>query len=131
MEQKKEYKFPVGDFLSGFSDDNKKPCDYELECQRIVIRGVQYLDENPNLYELIINTQVNWSDLTVRPMIDYMCFNEEDPESEFSPSMVVHTIRESIHAKIIGWNEYIKKLKPTTTRWSTTEQFKPCKLVIQ
>ena len=45
METKK-YVYPIGDFISGFSTDENNPCDYELECQRMVIRGVEYLDKN-------------------------------------------------------------------------------------
>jgi hypothetical protein len=112
MEQKKEYKFPVGDFLSGFSDDEKNPCDYELECQRMVIRGVQYLDENRNLYYLILNQKIGVFDERVRPMIDYMCLHEDNPEESNGQTgaMVDHTVRHSFHAKKLGWNEYIKNI---------------------
>jgi hypothetical protein len=112
MEQKQEYKFPVGDFLSGFSDDEKNPCDYELECQRMVIRGVQYLDENPNIYDLIFNETIGIRDERLRPMLDYMCLHEENPEESDGQTgaMVDHTVRHSFHAKNLGWNEYIKNI---------------------
>lgn len=109
MEQK--YKFPKGDFLSGFSEGDE-PCDYELECQRMVIRGVEYLDKNPKLFELISNGGVSvWHD-NIKPMIEYMCAEHEDANEDFGQTgaMVDHTVRVSYAAKKLGWNEYIKKI---------------------
>jgi len=47
---KKQLCLPQRDFLSGFSEGDE-PCDYELECQRMVIRGVLYLDEHVNYFK--------------------------------------------------------------------------------
>ena len=55
MKTESKYKYPVGDFLSGFSEDQSNPCDYELECQRMVIRGVEYLDDNQDYVDFILN----------------------------------------------------------------------------
>jgi hypothetical protein len=107
-----EYKYPVGDFLSGFSEDEKNPCDYELECQRMVVRGVKYLDENPNIFDKISLGGVTIGDKAVKPMIEYMCLNEENQEQSGSQTgaMVGHTLKVAYHAKKLGWDEYIKKI---------------------
>ena len=104
--QQTHYKYPVGDFLSGFSEDSNNPCDYELECQRMVIRGVQYLDENPDVFELISNIPVKTSDKIVKPMIDFMCY----PEDGQTGAMIDHTVKVAYHAKKMGWDEYIRKI---------------------
>lgn len=108
----KEYKYPIGDFLSGFSEDSQNPCDYELECQRMVIRGVQYLDNNPNLFRLIDSTRVKVSDNVVKPMIKFMCLNEQDMEESDGQTgmMVEHTVKVAFKAKKMGWNNYIQKI---------------------
>ena len=107
-----EYKYPVGDFLSGFSEDANNPCDYEIECQRMVIRGVTYLDEHPELFKKISEGGVGVFDDIVKPMIDFMCIHEDNSQESFGQTgaMVDHTIRHSYHAKKIGWDEYIKKI---------------------
>ena len=101
----KEYKYPKGDFLSGFSEGND-PCDYELECQRMVIRGVQYLDENPQIYELISNGGVGWTHSQLKPMIAHMCSGDGGQTG----AMVQHTVTIAYHAKKMGWDNYIKKI---------------------
>jgi hypothetical protein len=110
----KEYKYPVGDFLSGFSDDNSNPCDYELECQRMVIRGVQYLDKNPELFEQIRWAKLKVSDTALVPMIQYMCSNEERKECDEAfgqtGAMVNHSVNHAYNAKKLGWDNYIKKI---------------------
>jgi hypothetical protein len=111
MEQLK-YVYPVGDFLSGFSEDQNNPCDYELECQRMVIRGVEYFDQHPELFDLITTTKVNAFDDVMKPMIDYMCSNEENPEESDGQTgaMVAHTVKVAYHAKKMGWETYISKI---------------------
>lgn len=104
-QQKTNYVFPKGDFLSGFSEGNE-PCDYELECQRMVTRGVHYLDENPQLFELISNGGVGINHPEVQPMIGYMCGGDGGQTG----AMVGHTVKVAYHAKKIGWETYIKKI---------------------
>jgi hypothetical protein len=107
-----EYKYPVGDFLSGFSEDENNPCDYELECQRMVIRGVKYFDNHPELFDLITATNVKTSDNVMKPMVKYMCSNEENPEEPQGQTgaMVTHTVKVAYHAKKMGWETYIQKI---------------------
>jgi len=107
--QKTNYKYPIGDFLSGFSEDENNPCSYELECQRMVIRGVQYLDDNPNLFNFISNNKVGVYDKRMEDMIKYMCY----PESGQTGAMVGHTVKVAYHAKKMGWDNYIKKITET------------------
>lgn len=106
------YKYPIGDFLSGFSEDENNPCDYELECQRMVVRGVQYLDENPKLFESISNNKIGAFDPNMKPMIDFMCKNEDNLQDDMGQTgaMVSHTVKHAYHAKKMGWDKYIFKI---------------------
>jgi hypothetical protein len=114
--EKQMYAYPVGDFLSGFSKDEQNPCDYELECQRMVIRGVQYLDENQDIFLLIQNDKIDISDERLKPMIDFMCSNEENEKESFGQTgaMVNHTVLHAYHAKRLGWDKYISDLTENT-----------------
>ena len=99
------YAYPVGDFLSGFSDDPKNPCSYELECQRMVIRGVQYFDENPDLHETITNSgKTDVFDPILQDLIAHMIDGQEGQ----SGMMVSHSVQHAYHAHKMGWDEYIK-----------------------
>ena len=101
----KNYAYPVGDFLSGFSDDPKNPCSYELECQRMVIRGVQYFDENPDLHETITKTEkLDVFDPILKDLIAFMI----DGEDGQSGAMVMQSVVHAYHAYRLGWDEYIK-----------------------
>ena len=104
--QTKEYKYPKGDFLSGFSDDINNPCDYELECQRMVIMGVQYLDRNPKVFEIITKEKPNVFHFSLKDMIDFMM----EGEYGHTGAMVSHSLTHAYHAKRIGWDNYIKKI---------------------
>ena len=108
---KNNYSFPKGDFLSGFSEGDE-PCDYELECQRMVVRGVEYLDDNPYLFELISNGGVTINHPDVQPMIEFMCGGHQKQEEDGGQTgaMVGHTVKVAYHAKKIGWENYIKKI---------------------
>jgi len=112
MNKPTNYAYPVGDFLSGFSDDPKNPCDYELECQRMVIRGVQYLDQHQELCDLVDKGGVKWNDEVIKPLIDFMCLNEDNPEEHNGQTgaMVAHCVRVVFPAKKMGWENYINKI---------------------
>jgi hypothetical protein len=103
------YKYPVGDFLSGFSDDSNNPCEYELECQRMVIRGVQYLDDNQELVDKIANEKLGVYDEALKPMIEHMCY----PEDDQTGAMVGHTVKVAYHAKKLGWDAIL--INPNTS----------------
>ena len=111
MKQKNNYTFPKGDFLSGFSIGDE-PCDYELECQRMVIRGVQYLDENPVLFNKISLGGMGIGHPDIQPMINYMCGGHQNQEEDGGQTgaMVGHTVKISYYAKKLGWENYIKKI---------------------
>ena len=103
----KNYTYPVGDFLSGFSEDPKKPCHYELECQRMTIRGVQYFEKNPELHELItIKGEIEIFDPQIKPLIDYMIYGKEGQTG----AMVIQSAIHAYHAYKLGWDEYIKQI---------------------
>ena len=110
MNKTTKYAYPIGDFLSGFSEDKKNPCDYELECQRMVIRGVEYLDEFPEIVVLVNQGQTRVFDDALKPMISWMCLNVEnlDDSSNQTGAMVSHTVRHAFIAHKQGWDEYIK-----------------------
>ena len=104
------YAYPVGDFLSGFSEDENNPCDYELECQRMVIRGVQYLDEHKELVDLVRNEKIGVWDETIKPLIDYMCLNENNSDESMGQTgaMVSHCVKIAFVSQRMGWEEYIE-----------------------
>lgn len=104
--------YPVGDFLSGFSEDSKNPCEYELECQRMTIRGYEYLVKHPKLADQIKENGYTISAKELKPMIEYMCLNEENSEESFGQTgaMVSHTVQHSYIAFRQGWAKYIQAL---------------------
>jgi hypothetical protein len=106
-----KYIYPKGDFLSGFSEGDEL-CDYELECQRMVIRGVEYLDENPVLFNKISLGGIGVTHPDIKPMIAYMCGGHQNQEEDDGQTgaMVDHTVRIAYIAKKIGWDNYIKKI---------------------
>ena len=108
-EEKAKYAYPAGDFLSGFSEDPKNPCEYEVECQRMVVRGVEYLDEHPDLFKKITEEPIGPFDKVMAPMIDFMCQNPDNPEESTGQTgaMVGHTVRHAYQAKKLGWDNYI------------------------
>jgi hypothetical protein len=100
-----KYQYPLGDFLSGFSEDPSNPCDYELECQRMVSRGVEYLDQNPDFFSLVENGIIkSWHSKQAKPMIEFMCH----PDSGQTGAMVSHCFNHAYHAKLMGWDEYVQ-----------------------
>lgn len=106
------YDYPVGDFLSGFSEDENNPCDYELECQRMVKRGVEYLDEHPELFDEISKGPVGVSDKVCELMINFMCSNTDSNEENFGQTgaMFHHTVKHAYNAKKLGWDNYIQQI---------------------
>lgn len=122
MNKPTKYVYPVGDFISGFSEDDNNPCDYELECQRMVVRGVEYLDEHPEIAELVDAGGVKVFDDVLKPMINYMCLHEEDPEKsgDQTGAMVSGAVRCSFFAKKKGWDYYINLI--TTKEESNQEE---------
>lgn len=108
MSNKKEnkYKYPIGDFLSGFSEDQNNPCEYEIECQRMTSRGVEYLDEHPELFERVSQGGISVFDEIVKPMIDYMI------EGDYGQTgaMVNQAVKHAYNAKKIGWDAYVKQI---------------------
>lgn len=104
--QTTDYKYPVGDFLSGFSKDENNPCDYELECQRMVIRGVQYLDEHPDLVKKIADEKLDVFDDALKGMTDFMIEGEDGQTG----AMVSQSVRHAYYAKKTGWDNYIKTI---------------------
>lgn len=112
METKQNYVYPIGDFISGFSDDKKNPCKYEIECQRMVIRGLQYLDKNPLLFDQIKEMKLGTNDKLLAPMVNFMCSDDDNLENNFGQTgaMVNHTVTHAYYAKKMGWDKYIEKL---------------------
>jgi hypothetical protein len=107
------YAYPVGDFLSGFSEDDKNPCDYELECQRMVIRGVEFFDKHTELHSWIRTNKPNVFHAKLKPLIDYMCINPEAKEDEDigqTGAMVGQAVKHAFQAKIMGLETYIKEI---------------------
>ena len=106
MEPNPNYKYPKGDFLSGFSESDAEPCDYELECQRMVVRGASFLDANQDIYDFILNDKPDVFHDKLKPLIDYMLH----PESGQTGAMVSHCVKHSFFAKKLGWDKYIEDI---------------------
>lgn len=105
----KNYTYPVGDFLSGFSDDPKNPCSYELECQRMVIRGMQYFDENPELHQLITTKgEIEIWEPSLKPLKDYMIAGGFGHGQ--TSAMVIQSAVHAYHAYWLGWDKYIAEI---------------------
>ena len=117
-----DYAYPIGDFLSGFSENNEQPCDYELECQRMTIRGVQFLDANPETFrEMLGRKDLQLNSPILKDMIDFMCLHEDKTEEESygqTGGMVHQTVIHAIAAKRLGWDSYIQ----TITKKDENEQ---------
>lgn len=106
------YAYPKGDFLSGFSENNEEPCGYELECQRMTIRGVQYLDENQEIYRKILaEKNLTMSSPILGEMIEFMLSSEDGtaPTGQ-TGGMVSQTLTHAIAAKRLGWESYIQTI---------------------
>lgn len=115
-----DYAYPKGDFLSGFSENPEQPCEYELECQRMTIRGVQYLDENPVIFrEMLGKTDLTLNSPILKKMIDFMCSSEDKTgDTGQTGAMVSQTVIHAIAAKRLGWESYIQ----TITKKDENEQ---------
>lgn len=117
MEKEPKYKYPVGDFLSGFSDDQSNPCDYELECQRMVVKGVEYFDENQKMFDLINEGGKNVFDPELKPLVDHMIEGGDGQTG----AMVSHTVKHAFYAKKLGWDNYISKMTEKTEEDATQD----------
>jgi hypothetical protein len=106
MKTEAKYKYPVGDFLSGFSEDETNPCDYELECQRMVIKGVEYFDDNQDMFDIINGGGKNTFDPELEPLINHMIEGGDGQTG----AMVGHTVKHAFYAKKLGWDKYISEL---------------------
>ena len=109
-----KYQYPVGDFLSGFSDNPNNPCDYELECQRMTIRGVMYFDEHPELIELIKLNSLKITSPLVKPLIDFMMLDDSLPKKKQggqTGAMVSQSVGHAYQAKVLGWQKYIETIQ--------------------
>jgi hypothetical protein len=106
MSEEIKYKYPVGDFLSGFSDDETNPCDYELECQRMVVKGVEYFDDNQEMFDIINGGGKNVFDPELEPLVNHMIAGGDGQTG----AMVGHTVKHAFYAKKLGWDNYISKI---------------------
>lgn len=99
------YKYPAGDFISGFGDS------YEQECQDMVIRGMKWFDENPkanpkfkeykNIYGIISEENP-----AAESLVDTMVKKGEGATGAMVQACVSHTLYAAKH----GWESYIKKI---------------------
>lgn len=104
--QNLNYTYPKGDFLSGFSETDDNPCDYEIACQTLVIRGMDYIDANPTMKEKLLSIKSAY-DTPIKPLTDYMT------EFDFglTGAMVSHAVQHLIYPVKFGWDKYIEKLQ--------------------
>lgn len=100
------YVYPKGDFLSGFSE-TQEPCEYELACQNLVIRGMQYLDANPEKVSALLMAKASF-DTNITEICDYMTADS----NSYSGMQVSQAIIHLRQIKKMGWTweQYIQEL---------------------
>lgn len=103
MVNKEKYFYPKGDFMSGFSEGDEI-CDYELACQTMVVRGMNYIDEHPDMKEILLSTK-SCFDPKISQLTDCMCY-AIDP----SGAMVGITTTHLYYAQKNGWEKYIEEI---------------------
>lgn len=104
--QNQKYIYPKGDFLSGFSETDDNPCEYEIACQTLVIRGMDYIDANPTMKEKLLSVKSAY-DSPIKPLIEYMA----DFDNGLTGAMVSHAVQHLIYPVKFGWGNYIEKLQ--------------------
>jgi hypothetical protein len=103
--EKEKYVFPNGEFFY----TNRR---FELICQKMVIRGMNYLDDNPEMKDLVMNCKKDVSgDFTKQKELVKLCdFIKRGLEA--SNNMVkIATINIVRALYSDGWDKYIEKIK--------------------
>jgi len=100
------YIYPKGDFMSGFSQGDEI-CDYELACQTMVVRGMKYIDEHPDMKNILLSAK-DCFDKKLGELIDCMSYSIEP-----TGAMVGITIKHLFYAQKYGWDKYINEITKT------------------
>lgn len=98
-----KYFYPKGDFMSGFSEGDEI-CDYELACQTMVVRGMNYIDEHPEMKVILMKTKYCFSK-EISQLIDVMAYGIQP-----SGAMVGITTTHLYYAQKNGWEKYITEI---------------------
>lgn len=98
------YVYPKGDFISGFSIENNYPCSYELCCQKMVITGMIFIDNNPEFIEKLKYCKSVY-DVDIKPLVDEMAKG-----NDATGAMMSATLSHLIYAVKNGWSNYITAL---------------------
>jgi len=99
-----KYIYPKGDFMSGFSEGDEI-CDYELACQTMVVRGMNYIDEHPEIKNTLLLSK-NAFDKGLEPLIETMNYGIEP-----SGAMVGMATTHLYYAQKNGWEKYISEIQ--------------------
>jgi hypothetical protein len=100
---KQNYVYPKGDFMSGFSEGDEI-CDYEIACQTMVIRGMNYIDEHPEMKFILIKTK-EYTDKQIMELMNAMTYGIEP-----SGAMVGVATTHLYYAQKHGWEKYLEKI---------------------
>lgn len=104
-----KYVYPKGDFMSGFSEGDEI-CDYELACQTMVVRGMNYIDEHPEMKFILMKTK-DCFDKKISQLIDVMAYGIQP-----SGAMVGITTTHLYFAQKHGWEKYIEEITKIETK---------------
>jgi hypothetical protein len=100
---KQNYVYPKGDFMSGFSEGDEI-CDYEIACQTMVVRGMNYIDEHPEMKFILMETK-DCFDKKIMELTNAMTYGIEP-----SGAMVGITTTHLYYAQKHGWEKYIAEI---------------------
>ncbi len=98
-----KYVYPKGDFMSGFSEGDEI-CDYELACQTMVVRGMNYIDEHPDMKHILMESKSCY-DKKIVELTNAMTYGIEP-----SGAMMGVTTNHLFYAQKHGWDKYIKQI---------------------
>jgi hypothetical protein len=98
-----KYVYPKGDFMSGFSEGDEI-CEYEIACQTMVVRGMNYIYEHPEIKEILMETR-DCYDKKISHLLDAMTYGIEP-----SGAMVGVCTTHLYYAQKHGWEKYLEEI---------------------
>ena len=109
QEVEKSYQYPNGYFITSSFKTDATPSAEETKAQDMVIKGLRYLDGNPEYHKTITEEgkSLYKSSSFWKPMALAMTDNEKSTFTELMFDCACH----AYYAKAVGWETYISYLK--------------------
>lgn len=106
----RKYVFPKRDFFTQLSIDENEPCQKELECQEMIIRGVKYLDLRPNLLKIKLEEDPELYKKEIMRLAKNMmqALSSFDERNSQDIMFVGYATKLATQAKEIGWDKFIE-----------------------